>query len=63
VKAYQASPELYSKIQRLLTLEKGLKAVRKYVVVAEDEDALIYTVDLQEKLKSSIYEGGFGLEE
>ena len=63
VKAYQASPELYSKIQRLLTLEEGLETVRKYVVVADDEDALIYTVDLQEKLKSSIYEGGFGLEE
>ena len=57
VQAYQASPELYSKIQRLLTLEEGLADVRKYVVVADNEDALIYIVDLQEKLKSSIYDG------
>lgn len=63
VKAYQASPELYKKIQRLITLEEALENVRKYVVVAEEEDAQIYIIDLQEKLKQSLYDMDLGLEE
>jgi regulator of protease activity HflC (stomatin/prohibitin superfamily)/small neutral amino acid transporter SnatA (MarC family) len=63
LQAYQASPELYSKIQRLLTLEEGLEDVRKYVVVIDDEDAQVYIVDLQEKLTQSLYDMDLGLEE
>ena len=62
VKAYQAAPELYQKIQRLKTLEEGLKNVRKYVVVADDKDSQVYIIDLQEKLKTSIYDMDLGLE-
>jgi len=57
VKAYRASPELYKKIQRLLMLEETLNKTRKYIVVADEEDTLIYSVDLLEKLKTSLYQG------
>ena len=63
VQAYQASPEIYKKLQRLMTLEEGLQDVRKYVVVADKEDAQVYIVDLQEKLTQSLYDMDLGLEE
>jgi len=62
-KAYQASPEIYKKLQRLMILEEGLQGVRKYVIVADKEDAQVYIVDLQEKLTQSIYDMDLGLEE
>ncbi|MEN8127254.1 MAG: protease modulator HflK [Planctomycetota bacterium] len=63
VQAYHAWPEFYQKQQRLMTLEETLEEVRKYVVVADNEDALIYIVDLQEKLTQSLYDMDLGLEE
>jgi len=63
VQAYQASPEIYKKLQRLMTLEEGLQDVRKYVIVADKEDAQVYIVDLQEKLTQSLYDMDLGLEE
>lgn len=62
VLAYQASPEIYSKLQRLMMLEESLEDVRKYIVVADDEDTQVMTVDLQEKLESSLYDMELGLE-
>jgi len=56
VKAYRASPEIYKKLQRLMMLEEALGGVRKYVVVADKEDAQVYIVDLQEKLTQSLYD-------
>ena len=63
LQAYHASPEIYKKLQRLMTLEETLGGVRKYVVVTDDEDAQVYIVDLQEKLKQSLYDMDMGLEE
>jgi membrane protease subunit HflK len=63
VQAYQASPEIYKKLQRLMTLEEGLQDVRKYVIVADKEDAQVFIVDLQEKLTQSLYDMDLGLEE
>ncbi|OQY06756.1 MAG: hypothetical protein B6I25_03260 [Planctomycetales bacterium 4572_13] len=63
LQAYHASPEIYKKLQRLMTLEETLEDVRKYVVVADNEDALVYIVDLQEKLSQSLYDMDLGLEE
>ena len=63
LKAYHAWPEFYRKLQRLMVLEETLGDVRKYVVVADNEDALVYIVDLQEKLTQSLYDMDLGLEE
>jgi regulator of protease activity HflC (stomatin/prohibitin superfamily) len=62
IKAYQASPEIYKKIQRLMVLEETLDNVRKYVVVTDKEDDQVYIVDLQEKLTQSLYDMDLGLE-
>jgi membrane protease subunit HflK len=63
LQAYQASPEIYKKLQRLMALEETLGGVRKYIVVTDDEDAQVYIVDLQEKLTQSLYDMDMGLEE
>lgn len=63
LQAYDASPEIYKKLQRLMTLEETLRDVRKYIVVTDDEDTQVYIVDLQEKLTQSLYDMDMGLEE
>jgi regulator of protease activity HflC (stomatin/prohibitin superfamily) len=57
-KAYRAAPEIYLQEQRLAMLEKALDGVRKYVVVADQNDTQITIIDLQEKLSPSIYDTG-----
>ncbi len=61
-KAYAAAPQLYPKLVRLAMLEEALEKIRKYVVVADSEDAKVYIVDLQEKLMPSLYDLDLGLE-
>lgn len=63
IQGYEASPLIYKKLQRLMMLEDALEKSRKYVVVAEKEDAQVYIVDLQEKLAASLYDLDLGLEE
>ncbi|MBP8604932.1 MAG: hypothetical protein KBI46_03695 [Phycisphaerae bacterium] len=63
IQGYQASPLIYKKLQRLMMLEEALEKARKYVVVAEKDDAQVYIVDLQEKLAASLYDLDLGLEE
>lgn len=63
LRSYQASPEIYTRIQRLTMLEEALEKARKYVVVAEKDDSQVFIVDLQEKLASSLYDLDLGLEE
>jgi len=58
VKAYKAAPEIYVHEQRLAMLEEALDGVRKYVVVADQNDTQVTIIDLQEKLSPSIYESG-----
>lgn len=56
VLAYKASPDIYKRQLRLAMLEEALANVRKYVIIAEDEDAQVYMIDLQEKLVSDLYD-------
>ena len=63
LQGYRAAPEIFMKLQRLIMLEEAMKQIRKYVVVAEDEDAEVYIVDLQEKLATSLYDLDLGLQE
>ncbi|MHC4168411.1 MAG: SPFH domain-containing protein, partial [Planctomycetota bacterium] len=61
-KAYEAAPEIYLHEQRLAMLEKALSRIRKYVVVTDEDDKLVITIDVEETLAPNIYELG-GLEE
>ncbi|RKY07983.1 MAG: hypothetical protein DRP65_09735 [Planctomycetota bacterium] len=56
VLAYRASPQIYKRELRLAMLEEALAKIRKYVVVAEGEDAQVYIIDLQEELTPSLYD-------
>jgi regulator of protease activity HflC (stomatin/prohibitin superfamily) len=58
LKAYRAAPEIYIHEQRLSMLEKALDGVRKYVIVADQNDTQVTIIDLQENPASSIYEMG-----
>jgi membrane protease subunit HflK len=58
LKAYRAAPEIYLSEQRLAMLEEALSNIRKYVIVADQNDTQVTTIDLQEKLAPSIYEMG-----
>jgi len=58
LKAYEAAPEIYIHEQRLAMLEESLKNIRKYVIVADQNDTQVIIIDLQEKLTPSIYELG-----
>jgi regulator of protease activity HflC (stomatin/prohibitin superfamily) len=58
LKAYRAAPEIYLQEQRLSMLEETLDDIRKYVVVADQNDTQITIIDLQEKLTPSIYDSG-----
>ena len=58
LKAYRAAPEIYLQEQRLSMLEDTLDDIRKYVVVADQNDTQITIIDLQEKLAPSIYDSG-----
>jgi regulator of protease activity HflC (stomatin/prohibitin superfamily) len=63
LQGYRASPEIFMKLQRLIMLEESLENIRKFVVVAEKEDAQVYIVDLQEKLATSLYDLDLGLQD
>jgi len=58
LKAYTAAPEIYVHEQRLAMLEEALDGVRKYVVVADQNDTQVTIIDLQENPAPSIYETG-----
>jgi len=62
IEAYRAAPEIYLHERRLAMLEAALSHVRKYVVVADEDDKLVITIDVEETLAPNLYELG-GLEE
>jgi membrane protease subunit HflK len=55
LEAYAASPMIYKKQYRLDMLIDALKDVRKYVIVAEEDDTEIYIINLEEKLAPGLY--------
>ena len=55
IKAYRAAPEIYKKSIRLDMLKEALKNIRKYVVVADEDDTEIYIVNLEEKQAPDLY--------
>ena len=64
LKAHIAAPKIYMREQRLAMLEEALDDIRKFVVVADQNDVQVTIIDLQEKLVPSIYDMDIpGLEE
>ncbi len=60
LKAYKAAKEIYRQEQRLAVLEETLEDIRKYVVVADQNDTQIFIFDAQDKPMPSLYElGGY----
>ena len=58
--AYRAAEEIYKCMLRLTVLEDTLQNIRKYVVVADQNDTQVFIIDVQEKLTPSLYDiGGF----
>jgi len=58
LKAYRAAPEIYLHEQRSSALEEALDDVRKYVVVADQNDTQVTIIDLEESRTPSIYSEG-----
>ncbi|HUW20554.1 MAG TPA: SPFH domain-containing protein [Sedimentisphaerales bacterium] len=56
VKAYDAAEKIYVREQILAAFEEGLKNIRKFVVVADQNDSQVFIVDVQEKLTPSLYD-------
>jgi membrane protease subunit HflK len=56
LKAYRAAKEIYKQEQRSAMLEEALENIRKYVVVADQNDTQVFIFDAQEKLIPSLYE-------
>jgi regulator of protease activity HflC (stomatin/prohibitin superfamily) len=56
LKAYKAAEEIYKSEQRLMVLEEALQNIRKYVVVADQNDTQVFIIDVTEKPTPSLYE-------
>jgi len=56
VKAFEASPTIYTQLLRIEMLEETLRGIRKYVILTESDDTEIYILDLQEKSAPSLYD-------
>jgi membrane protease subunit HflK len=63
LKAFRAAPEIYLREQWLAMYEKALENVRKYVVVADQNDTQVTIIDLTEGQRGDIYSGMGNLEE
>ncbi len=53
LKAYRAAPGIYMLEQQMSTLEKSLKGVRKFVIMADKDNKQVTVIDLQNKLDAS----------
>jgi regulator of protease activity HflC (stomatin/prohibitin superfamily) len=57
LKAFREAPEIYLREQWLAMHEEALKDIRKYVVVADQNDTQITIIDLTQSQTPSIYRG------
>jgi regulator of protease activity HflC (stomatin/prohibitin superfamily) len=56
LKAYKAGEEIYKRQLRLAVFEEALENIRKFVVVADQNDTQVFIIDVQEKLTPSLYD-------
>ncbi len=60
LQAYRAAPEIYKRQLALSVYEEIPQNIRKFIIVADQNDTQVTIIDLQEKLTPSLYElGGF----
>jgi len=60
LQAYRAAPEIYNRQLVLAAYEEIPQNIRKFIIVADQNDTQVTIIDLQEKLTPSLYElGGF----
>jgi len=63
LKAYRSAEDIYKRQLRLAAMEEAMKNIRKYVVVADQNDTQVFILDVQEKLIPSILDDIGGFEE
>jgi len=56
LKAYRAAKDIYKRRHRLRALEDALKDLRKYVVVFDPNDKIIFTFDFKQEQIPSLYD-------
>jgi regulator of protease activity HflC (stomatin/prohibitin superfamily) len=56
LKAYRAAEQIYKHRLKLSALEEALRDIRKYVVIADQNDTQVIIVDVTEKRIPSLYE-------
>jgi regulator of protease activity HflC (stomatin/prohibitin superfamily) len=56
LKAYRAAKQIYKHRLKMAVLEEALGNIRKYVVVADQNDTQVFIVDVTEKRIPSLYE-------
>ncbi len=56
VMAYQASPQIYKRNQRLAMLEETLPGIRKYAIVSGKGGKQVIIIDVQEDLTPSLFD-------
>jgi hypothetical protein len=56
LKAYRAAKDIYKREQRLRVFEEALANTRKYVVVADPNDKLLFIFNFEDELTPNIYD-------
>ncbi len=56
LEAYNSAPEIYIREQRLIVFEDTLREIRKFVIVADQNDSQNFWIDLNEKLTPDLYD-------
>ncbi|MBN2269493.1 MAG: hypothetical protein JXN61_02705 [Sedimentisphaerales bacterium] len=56
LKAYRAAKDIYKREQRLRVFEESLANTRKYVVVADPNDKLLFIFNFEEELLPNLYD-------
>jgi membrane protease subunit HflK len=56
LKAHNAAPEFYKHQERLMAMEEALAKIRKYIVIADQNDKETVIIDLQDKSLPGVYD-------
>ncbi len=54
--AHEAAPDVYRVREKLLTAERGLKDIRKYLIITDEVDRLVIPIDLEEVKRPELWD-------